>query len=197
MLEYECCASQMMVDFHACSWPRPELNAEDASLAEYFDAMNDEPLRPVLAALQQKHAPALGRKSSPGAQRTQPSATPEPANASAGGAANDTAHSTADGAAGGPGNDAQPAADLGSERRQAGAAAADGHAATAAADACPDSGGGASDGPQTRPPIITFSHYLPHQVSFEWRSGWHGMPCDAVSVEALPRAAARTQGDAS
>jgi hypothetical protein len=172
----------MMVDFHACSWPRPELNAEDTSLADYFDAMNDEPLRPVLAALQQKHTPTLGRKQSPGQQRTQPSA----ADAAADGAANGTARSTADGAAGGPGSDAQPAVNLGSQGQQAGAAAANGHAATAAVDACPDSSGGASSGPQTRPPIITFSHYLPHQVSFEWWSGWHGMPCDVVSMEVMP-----------
>jgi len=44
----------MMVDFHACRWPRPELSAADISLANYFDAMNDEPLAPVLAALEQK-----------------------------------------------------------------------------------------------------------------------------------------------
>ena len=156
----------MMVDFHACSWPRPELNAEDASLAEYFDAMNDEPLRPVLAALQQKHSPTLGQKQSPGQQRTQPAGTPEPADAAADGAASGTAHSAANGAAGGPGSDAQPAADFSRQRQPAGAAAANGNAATAAVDACPDSSGAASDGPQTRPPVITFSHYLPHQVSF-------------------------------
>lgn len=183
----------MMVDFHACSWPRPELNAEDASLAEYFDAMNDEPLRPVLAALQQKHSPTLGRKQSPGPQRTQPSE----ADAAADGAADGTAHSTADDAASGPASDAQSAADFSRQQQLAGAAPADGHAATAAVNAYPDSSGGAIDGPQTRPPIITFSHYLPHQVSFEWWSGWHGMPCDIVSVEALPRAAARTWSSAS
>ena len=40
-----------MMDFHACSWPEPRLNAQDTSLAEYFDAMNDEPLQPVFDAL--------------------------------------------------------------------------------------------------------------------------------------------------
>lgn len=46
-------AHKMMTDFHVCTWPDPGLNAHDTSLAEYFDAMNDEPLQPVLAALQQ------------------------------------------------------------------------------------------------------------------------------------------------
>ena len=41
----------MMMDFHACSWPESRLNAHDASLAEYFDAMNDEPLQLVFDAL--------------------------------------------------------------------------------------------------------------------------------------------------
>jgi len=41
----------MMMDFHACSWPEPRLNAQDTSLAEFFDAMNDEPLQPVFDAL--------------------------------------------------------------------------------------------------------------------------------------------------
>jgi hypothetical protein len=180
MLERECCASQMMVDFHACSWPRPELNAEDTSLAEYFDAMNDEPLRPVLAALQQQHSQALGRKQSPGQQGTQPPA----ADAAADGAANGTAHSPANGAASGPASDAQPAADFSRQQQPAGAAVASGHATTAAVDACPDSSGGASSETlQTRPPIITFSHYLPHQVSLS--GGRAGMPCDIVSVEGL------------
>ncbi len=40
-----------MMDFHACSWPEPRLNARDTSLAQYFDAMNDEPLQPVFDAL--------------------------------------------------------------------------------------------------------------------------------------------------
>ena len=42
---------QMMMDFHACSWPEPRLNAQDTSLAEFFDAMNDEPLQRVFDAL--------------------------------------------------------------------------------------------------------------------------------------------------
>ena len=41
----------MMMDFHACSWPEPRLNAQDTSLAKYFDALNDEPLQPVFDAL--------------------------------------------------------------------------------------------------------------------------------------------------
>ena len=41
----------MMMDFHACSWPEPRLNAHDTSLAQYFDAMNDEALQPVFDAL--------------------------------------------------------------------------------------------------------------------------------------------------
>ena len=170
----------MMVDFHACSWPRPELNAEDMSLAEYFDAMNDEPLRPVLAALQQEHGPTLGRKQSAGPQHTQPSAANAAADAAADSAANGTVRSTANGAASGPGSDAQPAADPSSQRQPAEAAAADGRAATAAVDARPNSGGGAIGGPQNRPPVITFSHYLPHQVSFGAWSGLHGMPCDIL-----------------
>ena len=40
-----------MMDFHACSWPEPRLNAQDTSLAQYFDAMNDEPLQPVFDTL--------------------------------------------------------------------------------------------------------------------------------------------------
>jgi len=41
----------MMMDFHACSWPEPRLNAQDTSLAEFFDAMNDELLQPFFDAL--------------------------------------------------------------------------------------------------------------------------------------------------
>ena len=33
-----------MVDFHACTWPSPELNAKDTSLAEYFDRLNEPQL---------------------------------------------------------------------------------------------------------------------------------------------------------
>ena len=40
-----------MMDFHACRWPEPQLNALDDSLAQYFDKMNDGPLSPVCQSL--------------------------------------------------------------------------------------------------------------------------------------------------
>lgn len=46
-----------MVDFHACSWPHAHLNAEDDSLAQYFDALNDAPIQPLMIHLQQCHQP--------------------------------------------------------------------------------------------------------------------------------------------
>ena len=39
------------MDFHACRWPEPQLNALDDSLAHYFDKMNDKPLSPVFISL--------------------------------------------------------------------------------------------------------------------------------------------------
>jgi hypothetical protein len=152
---------QMMIDFHACSWPRPELNAEDASLAKYFDAMNDQPLQPVLAALEQKHAPALGRNQAPALRNMQPSLTPEAAGIAAVAAANGAAHSAADG----PASGAQPAAGLNNQQHTTEEADASGHAVAVAVDALSSSSGDASRRPQMRPPIITFSHFLPHQVS--------------------------------
>lgn len=44
---------QLMMDFHACRWPAPHLNALDESLAQYFDEMNDGPLSSVLDLLDQ------------------------------------------------------------------------------------------------------------------------------------------------
>lgn len=129
--------NQMMVDFHACRWPRPELNADDVSLAEFFDAMNDEPLQPLLAVLQQSQQPA------------------------AAGAANGTVNGAASAQ---PGGSSQP---LGSNCSNDGGeqcAATNGHAVAAAVDAC-SSGSGTSDGAVQRPPVLTFSHYLPYQVN--------------------------------
>lgn len=40
---------QIMVDFHACSWP-DEMDATSTSLAAHFDQMNNEPVVDVMSA---------------------------------------------------------------------------------------------------------------------------------------------------
>lgn len=149
----------MMVDFHVCSWPRPELNADDTSLAEYFDAMNDEPLQLLLAALQHRQQPAASKSADN---------TPDGmANGTAvDGAANCAASGTA---ATQPEGRSLPTSDHGSDGSGSQAelpVATDGCAFAAAVDAFDSSGGGGNDGIEQRPPVITFSHFLPFQVHY-------------------------------
>lgn len=46
----------MIVDFHAC-WPHAHLNAEDDSIARYFDTLNDTPIQPLMTHLRQCQQP--------------------------------------------------------------------------------------------------------------------------------------------
>lgn len=49
MLEKMVPSMQIMVDFHACTWPKA-LDAASPSLAMHFDQMNEEPVADVVSA---------------------------------------------------------------------------------------------------------------------------------------------------
>ena len=191
----------MMVDFHACSWPRPDLNADDTSLALYFDAMNEAPLEPLLShlrqnlggssscagtspantrpstqqpALQQQQQQQQRQRQRQRQQQEEPEQTEQPEalqrhlqrmqlqasgqddgrsaseDKQFGAGAASVSREQPDTSSSSSAGDRVGSPGLGTSSCRSG-----GHQAVA---------GGVVEAPQLRPPLITFSHFLPHQV---------------------------------
>ena len=69
---------QLMMDYHACCWPEPRLNAMDDSLAQYFDQMNEGPLSGVRDALDRCAARSGGAQAPPTSAADSTRGTGEP-----------------------------------------------------------------------------------------------------------------------
>lgn len=169
-----------MVDFHACTWPRPDLNADDTSLALYFDAMNDEPLWPLLSdlslpsqlgkAITDGSAEHLGIEQQSQQQQQQSRQEEQVFNQLL--QQMKFVDANRDSISGrsppGPQQRSPRSLDVGRTERSpsncAGSSAADGRADPSSGSQAPKSG---SQDPKMaeRPPVITFSHYLPYQVT--------------------------------